>query len=447
MTPDPYAPHLRQADDLFARDELVKAGQIWQAILKQQPAHAEARERLVTVRQRLLALREAQQVAAAPAPPPEPTPQPSMAPTPIPMPIPAPIPASIQAPAPRPAPAPLEPNHLVIEGCTLYDMGQLGDALKKWEQALAIDPCHPLARSYANGARGELGLPPLPAPAAQAPAELPITFGDDDVVRLLREAVQLYDMGLTEEAIAKWERVLVLEPHREEIGGYLRQARLELTQIAPASAMSVPSAPMATADAEALDLKLRQASHLLTLQRPDEAAFTYQQALVLSPGHPQALEGLVQCRRPAGHAPVPASTAIALSIRPAEPLAVFGHIALVEEEPPSHLPVDPGAVEPPASLLKATPAPREGLSLPDLLRKASDRLPWLKRPKVLAGLGGGVLVLTLGLVALHGHQKDQELKEAVKAARVAAVAPVIQQARRRIWRKRRRTSARRPKAL
>ena len=165
MTPDPYAPYLRQADDLFARDELVKAGQIWQAILKQQPAHAEARERLVTVRQRLLALREAQQVAAAPAPP-------SVAPTPTPTPIPTPN----QAPAPTSAPAPPEPNHLVIEGCTLYDMGQLGDALKKWEQALAIDPGHPLARSYANGARGELGLPPLPAPAAQAPAELPITF-------------------------------------------------------------------------------------------------------------------------------------------------------------------------------------------------------------------------------------------------------------------------------
>lgn len=399
MTPDPYAPYLRQADELFARDEPVKAGQIWQAILKQQPAHAEARERLMAVRQRLLALREAQQEAP-----------------------PAPVPPAVQAPAPGPASAPGEPHRLVIEGCTLYDMGQPEDALRKWEEALATDPGHALARSYADGARRELGLPPLQAPAPSAPVDSPAAYGDDDVARLLRDAVQLYDMGLVEEAVSKWERALVLEPHREEVRDYLRMARLELAQLPPTPAMPASAAP----DEEALDLKLRQAGHLLGLQRHEEAAFTYQQALKLAPGHPRAVEGLERCRRPAGQVP-PDQAAIALPIRTAEPLAHFDRIAMVEEEPPP-APADPVGVEPPASLLKASPAPREGLALPGLLHGSMDRLPWLKNPKALAGLGGGGLVLVLGLAALHSHRKDLELKEAVRAARAAAVAPVIRQA-------------------
>ena len=53
MTTDPYAPYLRQADDLFANGDIVKAGQIWQAILKQQPGHTTARERLLAVKQQV----------------------------------------------------------------------------------------------------------------------------------------------------------------------------------------------------------------------------------------------------------------------------------------------------------------------------------------------------------------------------------------------------------
>ena len=47
MTPDTYESYLLQAEALFAEGEVVKAGQIWQAILKQQPTHAVARERLM----------------------------------------------------------------------------------------------------------------------------------------------------------------------------------------------------------------------------------------------------------------------------------------------------------------------------------------------------------------------------------------------------------------
>ncbi|MFZ1377767.1 MAG: hypothetical protein WAS25_14345, partial [Geothrix sp.] len=93
MTTDPYAPYLRQADDLFAQGEVVKAGQIWQAILKQQPTHLEAREHLLAVKQHLLALREAE--AAAQAAPPEPESRPTAVAAPEP------------PPAPEPAPAPM----------------------------------------------------------------------------------------------------------------------------------------------------------------------------------------------------------------------------------------------------------------------------------------------------------------------------------------------------
>src|SRR5512133_3213438 len=121
MTPDPYAPYLRQADELFARGEIVKAGQIWQAILKQQPTHTEARERLVALRERLLAEREAQAAAALPPPAPQPAPEPEPAPAPVPEPLPPATPVVSSE----------EPDRLVIQGCTLYDMGQVPDALQK----------------------------------------------------------------------------------------------------------------------------------------------------------------------------------------------------------------------------------------------------------------------------------------------------------------------------
>lgn len=468
MTPDPYAPHLRQADDLFARGEIVKAGQIWQAILKQQPGHGEAREKLVALRQRLLELREAQgapspEQAPAPAPaPPEPSPVIAVAPTPaVVAPQPEP-PASVavaevalaeiavaatpsaetpSAAAPEANPratapegplavAPpqvntgaLDPERLLAEGCTLYDMGQVEDALRKWEAVLTLDPAHGLARGYANGARRELGLAPLPAPAAQAAPAVEAHDAAEDVDKLLREAVQLYDMGLVEEAISKWERVLAQEPQRQEVEGYLRQARLEVGQqpvrpAAPAAAV----ASTATSDREALDLKLRQAEHLLTLQRHEEAAFTFQQALGLDPGNARALQGLERCRKPGGRPAVEARPAAQVVTLDAQ-----GRIAMAVEEVQA-APEEPQGVEPPAALLKAAPAPREGLSIPDRLRKATERAPWLREPKVLVGLGGGLLLLAVTFGVVHNYRRDQALKQEVRAARAAAVAPLAQQA-------------------
>jgi tetratricopeptide (TPR) repeat protein len=453
MTLDPYAPHLRQADDLFAQGEVVKAGQIWQAILKQHPDHAEARAGLLAVKERLAALRE---VGAAAVPPPEeaspaPVLDPAVLPEPEPEPEPVPpapvaadaritapeappsqVPSDARATAPEAfqAAAPvrvitgaLDPNRLLTEGCTLYDMGQIGDALRKWEQVLTLDPAHALARGYASGARRELGLPPLQALSSPIPEQVQDHHAEEDTEKLLREAVQLYDMGLVQEAITKWERVLVLEPQRQEVEGYLRQARTEVGLEATS-----PATPIAfstnTLDAEALDLKLRQGEHLQTLQRYEEAAFTFQQALALDPGNARALQGLERCRKPSASGPP------APEVRPVPgpvlTLDAQGRIAMAFVEDTRA--AEPQGVEPPATLLKEAPAPREGPSLPDRVRKAAEQMPWLKDPKLLAGIGGGVLVLAIVIGVVHSYRQDQALKEEVKAAREVAVAPVAQQA-------------------
>jgi len=447
MTTDPYAPHLRQADNLFAKGEIVKAGQIWQAILKQQPSHTAARERLLAVKQHLLALREAEAAAQAapPAPPPAPeaeaapepavaaAPEPPPAPEPfppIPVPVPAPVVADTRSTSPEAAlavPEPpkvttghLDPERLLAEGCTLYDMGQLQDALQKWEQVLMLDPAHALARGYANGARRELGLGALPAEPAPAPVSVADHHADEDIDKLLREAVQLYDMGLTEEAITKWERILAMEPERHEIAGYLREARREVGQ-ATSSAAAPTSTPTAPVEPDNLDLKLRQAEHLLGLQRHEEAAFTFQQALQLAPGNARALNGLERCRKPSSPPPPEAR-----STAPVMTLDAQGRIAMADED--RSAPGDPQGVEPPAALQLATAAPRVGPSLPDRLREATEQLPWLREPKFLAAIGGGLLAVIVVLALVHGYRKDQALKEEVRAARAAAVAPVAQQA-------------------
>jgi tetratricopeptide (TPR) repeat protein len=434
MTQDPYMLHLRKADELFAQGEIVKAGQIWQAVLKQNASHAEARTGLMKVKQHLLALRETMapvvpepplppEPEAMPAPPaqePEPafvTPLEPSASTAIDARSTAPEAPAVLDPG-RVITGALDPDRILAEGCTLYDMGQIADALKKWELLLNLDPDHALARGYANGARRELGLPSLQTPKAPVEVQADRLHEEDDLEKLLKEAVQLYDMGLVEEAISKWERVLALEPQRTEIAGYVRQARAELASSVPSPA--APPAHSAVREPEALDLKLRQAEHLLSLQRPEEAAFTFQQALSLDPGNARALQGLERCRKPSGQ---PAQRAERQA--PVLALDTQGRIAMALEEAPASR--EPQGIEPPAALLKASPAPREGLSLPDRFREAVEAWPWLKDPKVLAGIGGGVLSLALVLAFVHGYRKDQALKDEVLAARAAAEAPVAQQ--------------------
>lgn len=420
MTIDPYASHVRQAETFFSNGEPVKAGQIWQAILKQQPTHAKAREGLLAVKQLLRAQLAAE--VARPGTPPLPEPEPALAPP--------PVPAHYIVPTPEePRPPRMngefpDPDRLVTEGCTLYDMGLTEEALRKWEEALAMDASHLRARSYANGARRELGLSVMVAATLAAPLPVEAYPAGDDTDKLLREAVQLYEMGLVEEAIPKWERVLVLEPNRHEVKGYLTMARNEIGQ--GKLRTPVAMAPgQAALEPEALGLKLRQAEHLLNLQRHEEAAFTFQQVLLLSPGDARALEGLERCRKPS--APTKKPLDALPSFPPVMPPDLQGRIAMVDQESRSSTPVESQGIQPPATLLKGAPAPRVGLSVPDRVRAATSRLPWLGAPKVLAFLGGTLLTLLVSCVLLQNYRREQALKENVRAAREAAVAPLNQQ--------------------
>jgi tetratricopeptide (TPR) repeat protein len=414
MTLDPYASYLRQAEAFLAQGETVKAGQIWQAILKQHPSHAEARAGLLAVRERLLVLRDAEAAAAPLAPALEPQP-PEVAPR-----------STHDVTPPigsrEVLPGALSPERLLAEGCTLYDMGQIGDALRKWEQILALTPDHALARSYANGARRELGLSPLQAPATSSLAPAQTLRPEEDTEKLLQVAIQLYDMGLVAEAISKWERILVLEPQRQEIVGYLRQARNEVGSGSSPATVAAGARP-APEPTETLDLKLRQAEHLLALQRPEEAAFTFQQALGLDPGNASALQGLERCRKPSGH-PAPAPHGRPLPM-PALPPDHRGILPMAEEE--IQVPAESQGIAPPAALLKATPGKREGLSLPARFLEAVEPFPWLRNPRILAAGAGALLVLGIGFSVLHSYRKDRELKDEVRTARAAATAPAAQQ--------------------
>ena len=324
MQPDPYAPHLQKADDLFAQGEVVKAGQIWQAILKQQPSHVEARRHLLEVKEHLQRLQRAEADAPA-APDPLPDQEASVGP---------------------------EPSQLLTDGCTLYDMGQTEDALRKWEQALALDPSLTLARTYAEGARRELGL-----------------------------------LGS--------ERLSPPPP---------------VTRLPPPP----PPPPPAQSPTGALDQKLHQAERLLAAGHLEEAAFGFQQALGLDPGNLRALAGLEHCRKPA-QPPPPAQ----IQISPSAPQPIS--LALVSREAqPVHAP---------AALLKAPPPPREGLNLPGPLREATERLPWLREPRVLAMAAGGAAVLLIAFGLLNSYRKERALRAEVQAALTSALAPVAQQAR------------------
>ncbi|MBI3131906.1 MAG: tetratricopeptide repeat protein [Acidobacteria bacterium] len=437
---DPYAPYLKQAAQLFGEGETLKAGQIWQAILKQQPAHVEAREGLLKVK----AILELQKGAATPAPAPAPPPAPEPEPLPEPVAAPAPEPPTPAAESREPAAPPAlvhsddEIERLLREGCTLFDMGQLEDALKKWDHLLAGAPHHRMARDYANGARRELGLPLLgegEVPAAAAPAR-PVPKADptvdhgEDVDRMLREAVQLYDMGLPEEAISKWEKALALEPHRVEIQRYLEQARAEhheLQQRAsaptapPTPRPSAPTQPMAS-NAAQVELRLRQAEHLMGMQRFDEAAFTYQQALDLDPSSGAAQEGLRRARA-RDAAPAPTET---------NP-GTYGAITKVEldqaPEPKAATP-PPAAASVPASLTKTLPPPREGIKVPsqlDGLQAQLEAYPFLKEPKLWAGVAGGLLLFISSCAFIQGQRKESARKATVQTAHAAAIAAVAKE--------------------
>ena len=159
-TQDPFAAHLQRAQDLFQAGEVIAAGQIWQAVLRKNPTHAGARACLVHVKNWLderqkagdpvvLAVQNQGLVDRDAIP----SPAPAEAP---PLPL-------LEAEAPPPKkPAEDEDDEdididlLIRQGCTLFEMDQIEDALVKWTKVLKVEPNHHLALEYVASARQEL---------------------------------------------------------------------------------------------------------------------------------------------------------------------------------------------------------------------------------------------------------------------------------------------------
>nr|WP_320132970.1 tetratricopeptide repeat protein [uncultured Holophaga sp.] len=454
QSPDPYQEYLDRAERLFQSGDVVQAGQIWQAILKRVPEHATAKAGLYQVKRHFDSratqdgLDRAQRTdprstSSVPAPRPSSTEltkllergcalydvgqiaealelwnevldrdpgnplaqgyiQQARRMLPQEPPAPAPV-AAVEPSAPEEAPT----ETLLKEGCTLYDMGELQGALAKWEKALAADPGHPLARQYAEGARRELGLPALaaaPIPAASAGGELPQDApppapgreDEDPLGRMIIEGVQLFDMGMPEEAILRWERVLEQAPDQAEAQGYLAMARQAAEAPAPPSAQVVTAPP----EADPLQGLFSDAEDLMRRQLFPEAADVYQRLLQRRPEDPRALQGYQQAR-------ALATATLAPPILPPPPEPV--------EPPPSVIP--PAAIEQPSA------APRRGLSLHHLVRRLSLP-PWALSPKALITAVVTFLVLLVASYVIHVFRQDRALAAEVASRQGRVLAPV-----------------------
>ncbi|MDP2876430.1 MAG: hypothetical protein Q8O00_09625, partial [Holophaga sp.] len=279
-TRDPFEAYLLKAETLYQAGDIVQAGQIWQAILKKSPNHSDARAGLYKVKIYFDA--RATQDGLLPSNP------------------------DNQSPiAPIAPPAPLstadEIERLLRDGCTLFDMGESQDALKKWEQILEFDADHKLAQAYIRDARKDLGLEnsqihldalPVPepnpveiAPAPPSPQNIP-----ERVEQLLREGTQLFDMGMPEEASEKWELLLTLAPGHKDALAYLEMAKQELTVTLKPPPTPPPPRPVQD-DPEA---KLRNAEALLHQGKLEESAFLFQEILNVHPQNFRALQGIRQ---------------------------------------------------------------------------------------------------------------------------------------------------------
>jgi tetratricopeptide (TPR) repeat protein len=360
MAPDPYQPHLDRAAALFEAGDVVQAGQIWQAILKREPRHQAALAGLYRVKEALDRKRG------------------------------------------------WDNERLVQEGCTLYDLGQEAEALQKWEQVLASDPAHKLARAYAENARRELGRPEPEAPAAPEPEEPGAPGADPD--RLVREGAQLYDLGMAEEAAVKWRRALELRPEHQDAAEYLKMARRDQEEAAKAPpARPAPARPAA----DQREARIARAEQHLRDGHLDDAAMAFRQLLDQGVQETRVLHGYQQARA--------LLTAQAEAVR-IVPVAPAPAPEPRPEPAPEPRPVPAQPTAPPRALT-VRPPQRDGFRLPGPLRGL--RLPRrLDRPRVLAAAAGAAVLVLLALVLYGLHRREAALKEAVAAARKAALRPV-----------------------
>ena len=425
---DPFAAHLQRAQDLFQAGEVLAAGQIWQAILRKDPTHAGARACLIHVKNWLderqkagvpVSLPQANQTpvelgasptsgsmaALTPAPPassqpvlaPEPTPQPSPLPTP---------PPEVLAVARERTHEPYdeqEIDQLLRQGCTLYDMDQVEEAMARWEQILAVEPHHPLALEYIASGRQELAKraayssqesSPPPIQPAQPPQELASgDTGGEDILEgrlfsLLQEGLQHYDHGDIARAMVKWREMLALDPDNEDAKAYLSMADRDTNSLAahgdigPTTGTGsyqlaqLSAKPM---DAEALEQKCRQGERLMRLKHLEQAIFYFEMVLARDPGHLRAQRGLEQTK------------------------------SLLAEQVPETQTEPAASVMPPASLTAPGAPTRSGPALPETVVGMTRDHPWLKSPAVWGSAAGLVILCTGGYYFLHQIQMDKKL--------------------------------------
>ncbi len=413
---DRFDAHLQHAAELFAAGDLAKAGQIWQAIVKKDPANRTALAGLYQLRQHLDRLA-----------------------------------------------AEVDCEQLLREGCTLYDLGEVRAALHKWERILAAQPQHKLATAYVNDARRELGLAPLqppaapgprPAPAAGAPVVQPragepvqvrpaeaqapdnpavaVPAGppaDASADQLVLEGSQLYDLGMVDEAVAKWERALEQVPGHPQAPAYLEMARQDRERERAGPAAPRPEPPRAAPAQDSLESGILRAEQLLEQQHLEEAVQAFQRLLAKAPHDERINHGYLRARtllNARDEPPLPAWNSRPGPVLPPAPV-----IAL--EEPVRRQAAIPAPVGPPAALTAARPPGREGFRLPGRLQGAG-RLPQLlkratlprqlREPRNLAIGLGSLLAVILGLSLYGVHRQEVALREAVAAAERLALRPV-----------------------
>ena len=472
---DPYEQYMQQAEALFEAGDVVKAGQIWQAVLKRDPGHVAARAGLYKVKAHFDTRATQDGLAKAAATPAvEQTNRKTLTPAPPELnslleagcalydagllakaiftwemalqkdpanalakgyidgarrkleadsaPV---VPPEAPAEPPPSSGVTLQQDEIeksLRDGCTLFDMGQMQDALGKWERILEADPDHALANAYANDARKELGLPSLargerpPAARTSAPEPEPAAaergFEAARADQISREGVQIYDLGMVDEAIEKWQQALQLEPGHGDATGYLEMARRDREalppprppqRVQPPAPREVPAKP-APPEPGSLEARLQAAENLLRNQKFEEAAFAFQILLDKGASDARVLHGYQQARA-------------FLSAREDTPISL-----------PAKLPAPPAPVGPPRALT-LRPQARRGLKLPVLPVRMLLHLPaWFKKPRNAALTAGSVLALALALIAVRSHQRDLALREAVAAAKANAMAPIARKA-------------------
>ncbi len=421
----------------------MAAGQIWQAVLRKDPTHAGARACLIHVKhwlnerqkagdpvvlnpqnQALLDL-DAIPTAASASPRPVPALAASVVSVPPPVPIAPPTPmaephqllSEIASGAPLQIPLEdLDVDQLIRQGCTLFDMGQVEDAIGRWEQILRVESNHRMALEYIASARQELArhaaTPPVPEPVPAAPSaevrELAREDTGEDILEarlfaMLQEGLNRYDQGDTEGAMSRWRDMLSLDPDNEDAKAYLSMAQRDTGAYAiqNENGRGIGSMPVLLKgkpqSVDALEEKCRQGERLMRLKRLEQAAFDFEFVLAHDPTHQRATRGLEQ-------------TKALLAEQSPEP----GTDALSEAQ----------EVTPPASVTAPGTPARSGPAMPRSVTEMTREHPWMKSPAVWGGVLAGVALLAGGGVFFHQHQLDAKLASERAAFSAEALAKV-----------------------